>query len=336
MKGSQIFLDHLKGREVAALVDDGQLQDLFIETGSFSPGSIFRGKANRPAKGQGGIFLSMPQGKGFLRQTKGVSQGQTLIVQVSGFAESGKAIPVTTKLLFKGRFVIVTPDAPGLSISRSIRDKKLRDRLDEFMSDSLAPCEYGIILRSNCLIADFKDILDDAQRVLKVARTVMTHDDQGPSMLLQADGPHRLAWREWGSIDNIQKHAGCIEESGIIDQIEALHCSKIEIGSFNYFIEKTRALTSIDVNTGVDSSFAAGLKANFAMVRDLPRQLRLRGLGGQIVIDPAPMPKKYRNTLESALKSALTADGIQTRVLGWTALGLIELQRARTRAPFSL
>ena len=72
------------------------------------------------------------------------------------------------------------------------------------------------------------------------------------------------------------------------------------------------------------------------MVRDLPRQLRLRGLGGQIVIDPAPMPKKYRNTLQSALKSALRADSIQTHVLGWTALGLIELQRARTRAPFSL
>ena len=336
MKGSQVFLDHFKDREVAALVVDGRLQDLFIETEVIPPGSIFKVKADRPAKGQGGIFLSMPQGKGFLRQTKGVSQGQSLLVQVSGYAEAGKAIPVTTKLLFKSRFVIVTPEAPGLNMSRSIRDEELRDRLVEFMHDVLAPFDYGMILRTSCLTADLDDILEDARLVLKVAQTVMTDDDPGPSMLLKADGPHRVAWREWGGVDNIEVYDGCIEDSGVLDQIEALSSPKVEIGSLTYFIEKTRALTSIDVNTGGDNSFAAGLKANIAMVRDLPRQLRLRGIGGQIVIDPAPMPKKDRKVLESALKVALRNDNVQTHVLGWTALGLIELQRARTRAPFAL
>lgn len=334
MKGRQIFLDHLKDRELAALVVDGRLQDLFIETDALSPGSIFKGKADRPAKGQGGIFLSMPEGKGFLRQIKGVSQGQSLLVQVSGYAEAGKAVPVTTKLLFKSRFVIVTPEAPGLNISRRIRDEELRDRLIEFMHDALAPLNYGMILRSSCLTADFDDILEDARLVLDAALTVMTDDNPGPCMLLEAEGPHQMAWREWGDVDLIEANTGCIENSGVLDQIEALHSPKVEIGTSTYFVEQTRALTAIDVNTGGDTSLAAGLKANILMARDLPRQLRLRGIGGQIVIDPAPMPKKDRKVLDSALKAAFRNDDVQTHVLGWTALGLIELQRARNRAPF--
>jgi Ribonuclease G/E len=60
----------------------------------------------------------------------------------------------------------------------------------------------------------------------------------------------------------------------------------------------------------------------------------LRGIGGGIVIDPGAMREKDRKLLDSALKAALRNDDVQTHVLGWTALGLIELQRARNRAPF--
>ena len=66
---------------------------------------------------------------------------------------------------------------------------------------------------------------------------------------------------------------------------------------------------------------------------DLPRQLRLRGLGGQVVVDPAPMPKKDRRQVESALKAALKKDAVETIVVGWTNLGLLELQRKRDRVP---
>jgi ribonuclease G len=63
------------------------------------------------------------QGSGFLRQISGIAPGQRLLVQVTGPAEPGKALPVTTRLLFKSRFAIVTPDAPGLNISRRIKDE---------------------------------------------------------------------------------------------------------------------------------------------------------------------------------------------------------------------
>ena len=69
-------------------------------------------------------------------------------------------------------------------------------------------------------------------------------------------------------------------------------------------IESTRALIAVDVNTGRDTTPAAALKVNIALARELPRQLRLRGLGGQIVIDFAPSAKRDRGTIEQVLRAA--------------------------------
>jgi Ribonuclease G/E len=100
-------------------------------------------------------------------------------------------------------------------------------------------------------------------------------------------------------------------------------------------VEPTRALVAVDVNTGNDASMAAGLKANMACARLLPRALRVRGLGGQITLDLAPMPKKDRRGFESALRAAFRADTVETTLVGWTPLGHFELQRKRARAPLT-
>ena len=73
--------------------------------------------------------------------------------------------------------------------------------------------------------------------------------------------------------------------------------------------------------------------ANLAAARDLPRALRLRGLGGQITMDLAPMPKKERRVFEDTLRAAFRADAIETTLAGWTPLGHYELQRQRQRQP---
>ena len=336
MKGTQIFLDHIDGHEAAALVVDGRLEDLIVESEAFAPGTIFRAKVDRPVKGQGGVFVSFPQGRGFLRQIDGISGGQNMLVQVTGYAEEGKAIPLTTKLLFKSRYVIITPNSPGLNLSRRIRDVELRDALLEYIYDGLAPLSYGIILRSSCIAADFEDVLEDAKTMLEVVKAVLEDDTVESCQLLSADSPHEMAWREWTIEATVEQEAGCFHSGGVLDLLDALNSPKVRTNGGSYFIEQTRALCAVDVNTGVDGSLTSGLNANIAMARDLPRQLRLRGIGGQVVIDPAPMPKKDRKLLNSVLKAAFRQDDVRTHILGWTALGLIELQRARTRAPLSL
>ncbi len=72
-----------------------------------------------------------------------------------------------------------------------------------------------------------------------------------------------------------------------------------------------------------------------SVARALPRQLRLRGLGGQITLDLAPMTKNDRKQFETTLRAAFRADRIETALVGWTPLGHYELQRKRERLPLS-
>lgn len=124
------------------------------------------------------------------------------------------------------------------------------------------------------------------------------------------------------------------EVTGVNELIDALKTSSVAVsGDASMVVEPTSALVAVDVNTGADFSPAAGLKANLAAAKDLPRQLRLRGLGGQIAVDFAPMEKKHRRTLEEALKKAFRTDPVETSLVGWTSLGLFEIQRKRERRP---
>ena len=150
MKGAIVCLDHIGDREAAALIEDGQVTDLLVDTDLPRPGTIYRARADRPVKGQGGMFVQTPDGPAFLRQVKGLAPGASILVQVTGYAEPGKAIPVTAKLLFKSRYAIVTPGAPGLNVSRSIRDDEERDRLLEIAHEEMGGTGMGLILRSAC------------------------------------------------------------------------------------------------------------------------------------------------------------------------------------------
>ena len=80
MKGRVVALDHIAGREAAALMVDGVLEDLFVASDAPAPGTIWRAVADRPMKGQGGIFLAGPEGSAFLRQSDGIAPGQRLLV----------------------------------------------------------------------------------------------------------------------------------------------------------------------------------------------------------------------------------------------------------------
>ncbi|MFZ5961939.1 ribonuclease E/G [Thalassococcus sp. BH17M4-6] len=335
MKGRTIALDHLGDVEAAALIVDGVLQDLLIDSDLPRPGTIYRAIAERPMKGQGGVFLRSPDGPCYLRQIKGLSPGQPLLVQVTGYAEPGKAIPVTPKVLFKSRYAIVTPGAPGLNVSRSIKDDDLRDTLLEIAHEEMSG-EAGLILRSSCAAAARDDIAEDIRSMAALAAQVMTDAEGDAETLVEGDGPHALAWRDWTDPAEIATEAGSFEVHGVLDALEALRSDRVPLGGgASMHVEPTRALVAVDVNTGGDTSPAAGLKANMAAMKDLPRQLRLRGLGGQITVDPAPCPKKDRRQVESALRAALRADWIETTLVGWTPMGNLELQRKRDRIALS-
>ena len=329
MKGTSLLLGQIKGREAAALIVDGMLEDLLIDSAAPRLGTIYRARLDRTLKGQGGAFLSGPDGPLYLRQSKGLAPGDTFLVQVSGHAEPGKAKPVTHRLLFKSRYAIVTPDRPGLNISRSIKDDEVRAEIRAAAETELAEASpHGLILRSSCAGADPDAIAEDVDAMLSLANQVLGDEGATPEKLLEGDGPHMRAWRDWPDAPP--------EEGDLAPWLDLAIDARVALDhTAHMFVEATRALVAIDINTGADTSPAAGLKANIAAVRALPRALRVRGLAGQIVIDPAPMPKKDRKALESALSAALRSDTVETTLVGWTPLGHIELSRKRDRPALS-
>lgn len=330
-----IVLDHLNGREAAALLLRGELSDLLIDSDDIRPGAIYRAICDRPLKGQGGMMLRLPDGTAFLRQGRGLAPGQAVLVQVTGYVQDGKAVPVTDRLLFKSRYAIVTPGKPGLNTSRSIRDEEERVRLRAIVEDAAGGSADGVILRSACVGARADDIAEDIAAMCDLSAAVAEDaDGTEPEALTEGDGPHAVAWREWVEPADIVTEPGGFDREGVLEQLEALQSPEHPLPGGGWMsVEPTRALVAVDVNTGGDTSPAASLKANLAAMKELPRALRLRGLGGQITVDIAPMPKGQRKQVEGALRAALKSDPVESSIVGWTPLGHLEIQRKRERRP---
>lgn len=337
MKGRVVVTGKWNARDAAALVVDGVVDDLIVDPKlphSPKPGTIIRAKADRPMKGQGGIMVSLPEGPGYLRSAREIKPGQFLLVQVISVAEPGKAPPVTNRILFKGRSVIITPHAPGLNISRGIRDEAARLRLHDIVSQAMGSEGWGVIVRSAATELDDAEIDNEIHELRELTQAVVGDQSQEIETLVDGQGAHELAWREWSAPrpDAIEDGPAAMEAFGIDTAIEAALLPELALdGGASMVVEPTRALTAVDVNTGADNSPAASLKANIAAARALPRALRLRGLGGQVTIDFAPMAKRDRRQIEQVLRSAFKADPIETALVGWTPLGHFELQRKRER-----
>ena len=342
-KGRIVVLDEVNSKPAAALLVNGQIHDLLIEADNNlpKPEAIYRGRTTLPMKGQNGIILDIGNGqKAFLRNAKGIPQGTQMTVQVATHAEIGKATPVVNKLIFKSRYCIVTPDAPGLNIARSIKDDEERDRLLEIVHEvsTNRSNEYGLIIRSSAMDIDADAISDDINAMYDLADNVMSQTSGDPALIMPAPTAEMKAWRDWVNPDpdEVIKETNSFETMGIWDHIEKLKHSKSKLpNGASMIIEPTSAFVAVDVNTGNDFSLSAGLKANLAVAKELPNQLSLRGLGGQIIIDFAPSPKKDRKLIETALNSSFRKGKIDTVVVGWTTLGNFELQRKRERIPLS-
>ena len=190
MKGALAVFGQINGRQAAARLVGGRLDDLLIEPPEdrVRPGAIYRAKAGRPMKGQGGMILETPAGPLFLRQSKGISAGDSLLVQVSSYAEPGKASPCSPRLLFKSRFCMVTPGATGKNISKAVRDEERRVELRELLDMLDMPETVGIVLRTATEQVDDAAVTEDANAMIDLSRAILSEPVSGkPEKLL--DGP---------------------------------------------------------------------------------------------------------------------------------------------------
>ncbi|GMG83386.1 ribonuclease E/G [Paralimibaculum aggregatum] len=379
-----LLIDRVSGRPAAALLVDGRLEDLLVDPPAGDamprPGEILAAKIDRLVPKLGAAFVALGGGRtGFLREARGRRAGERLAVQVVSHPEAGKASPVTARILHKGRRLIHTPGAPGINLSRQIRDADERARLTavvegwepgpEIAPEALRAALRGMargdgtILRTAAIGAAEAELAAELGQLLleraalegldgaavppagspSVREALRDWTDPVPRILVGRETWHELAGEleRAGAVSAdlraaMQRFDGpdLFDHHGLWEAIEALRSPRAALPSGGWMqIEPTAALVAVDVNTGGGFQGGDALTANLEAVRELPRQLRLRGLGGIVALDLAPLPKRDRKRLEDALRTALRRDPVETSLAGWTPLGLVELQRKRERRP---
>jgi Rne/Rng family ribonuclease len=232
---------------------------------------------------------------------------------------------------------------------------------------ALGPGEFGLVIRTAAAGAPDDWITCDIAQVVHNWRDCMERRSRTASpACVGGRQPHVIACTEWAvpmpdaliyrndeivddfRLDEVLSDArisqrierfdgaDLFDHYGVWDEIEKLKSPRVDLPSGAWMaIEPTRAMVTVDVNTAGEFGGGAALTANLEAAKELPRQLRLRGLGGQVTIDFAPLPKKDRRRIEDALKTSFRRDPVDTALAGWTPLGHFELQRKRERRPLS-
>ncbi|MFV3074330.1 ribonuclease E/G [Niveispirillum fermenti] len=291
--------------------------------------------------------------------------GQTITVQVKADAHDGKGAVLTMDLSLPGRFLVYNPLGDGLHISRRLGKGPVVASLRQRLSQDL-PNGGGWIVRAEALHADPALVLAEAETLLADAhRARPAVSGQAPALLLPApdairralvelprdglaevrvEGPETLAAVRTACLGlapdllplvTLHKGPDALFDQGDLDgAIAALadrHVPLAQGGSL--VIDRTEALTVIDVNGGERGN---PLATNLDACREIARQLRLRNIGGIVVVDFVNMARAGdREAVIQCLSTAVADDAVATHVYGMSRLGLVEVTRARRGPPLA-
>ncbi|MGI6566309.1 MAG: Rne/Rng family ribonuclease [Firmicutes bacterium] len=299
-----------------------------------------------------------------------LKQGQSIIVQVTKEPIGTKGARVVTHLTIPGRYLVLMPTVEHIGVSRRIQDEKERERLKK-AAKALKPKGMGLIVRTLAEGQSQEELEQDIKFLTKVWEQIQRRGKRtGSPALLYKD--HDLVYRlirDWFSrefsrfivdsreeyqkvleiLDTIAPHLRSrvfyyhdenipiFEFYGVEEDLKRALKRKVWLDSGGYLvIDQTEALTSIDVNTGkyTGSKNLADtvLKTNIEAAREIARQLRLRDIGGIIIIDFIDMASSAdEEKVLAALEAELKNDRSKTHILGFTNLGMVEMTRKKTR-----
>lgn len=298
-------------------------------------------------------------------------EGQAIKVQVIKDPIGTKGARLSTQLSIAGRLLVYLPYDPHIGISQRIETEAERVRLRELVQ-KLMPDEEtgGYIVRTQAEDASESELAADIQYLSKLWANVrqksstssaptLLHEDltlaqrvlrdvvNGDTHSIQVDSRTTFAQlQEWARdytpqvADRVTHYNGerpLFDLYNIDDEINRALSRRVDLKSGGYLIiDQTEALTTIDVNTG---GFVGGrnfddtiFKTNLEAAHAIARQLRLRNLGGIIILDFIDMENlEHRDAVLAELKKALARDRTRVTVNGFTQLGLVEMTRKRTR-----
>jgi ribonuclease E len=304
-----------------------------------------------------------------------LKRGQEFLVQIVKEETLIKGSAVTTYLSIPGRFLVLMPGSDQAGVSRKIEDDAERKRLKEILSECKRPEGVGLIARTVSSGATKLDIKRDLGYLLRLWQSLRKKAGgaQSPSLIYTDRDIVTRFLRDHLStdvkdivVDNQQvfntiksflkivspRHVANLflykedipvfTSFGIESQIEEIYKRRVALSSGGHIvIEPTEALVSIDVNSGKNVREKdiedTALKTNLEAAEEIARQLRLRDLGGIIVIDFIDMrTRSYRQQLERRLKECLKRDRARTEISKISSFGLMELVRQKISSPIQM
>jgi ribonuclease G len=297
-------------------------------------------------------------------------EGKSVLVQVIKDTIGTKGARLSTQVSIAGRMLVYLPQVSHIGISQRIEDETGRKLLREKLKHLLPPGEKGgFIVRTMAEGASEQDLQSDIKYLHKLWDDIKEKSASGkPGLLYQDLTLSYRVLRDFVDDDTarvlvdsretfqkmngfarvymvnvmgrIHHYAGerpLFDLYGVEDEIEKSLARRVELKSGGYLIiDQTEALTTVDVNTGgfigVRSFDDTIFKTNLEAAQVIARQLRLRNLGGIIIIDFIDMEnEEHKNAVLSEFKKSLMRDRTHMTVNGFTALGLVEMTRKRTR-----
>lgn len=296
-----------------------------------------------------------------------VKSGQDVMVQVKKEAFSDKGARVTGDLSIPGHFLVLLPFQSEVSVSRKIMDDCRRSRLKQ-MIEANKPDNVGVILRTACIEADDDDILDELKRLMTVWAEVEQRYQRckAPCLIYEDIDVIERTLRDYLDVElnriiinndkfmqriisfldkkkiqpgvQVQFIKGDLfEKFGLEKELRRAIKRKVWLKSGGYLVfDETEAMTVIDVNsgkyTGRNNFEETFFKLNLEAAEEIPRQLRLRSIGGIILIDFIGMKdKNNEKRVIELLGQELEKDKAHTRIIGMTGLGFLEMTRKKSR-----
>ena len=320
------------------------------------------------------VYKPNRQGRGKPSISQVLKPGQKILVQVIKDEIAHKGATLTTNISLAGRFIVYMPDSDRGGVSRKIENEEQRTRLKHLLK-GLGSEDASAIIRTVGVDRSLTELKRDFTNLRRTWNEIKSdHDDQSiPRILYQEEDAIVRMIRDFYNDDvaeividepiafqhvleffqaqipkdqkKLQLYLGeksLFASYEIEDQIEALDKNKVPLSSGgSIIISQTEALVAIDVNSGRSaqekSIESTALRTNMEAAEEVSRQLRLRNLGGLVVVDFIDMENsKNRIAVEQKMEEELAADKSKTSVSNISKFGLMELSRQRISAGLSL
>ena len=354
----RILIEVRDGNREIALMDGKRLLTFFQDAGrGVEAEQIYFGVVDRIVKGMEACFVRLTKDQtGFLPFSECRERprsGDRLLVQVKKPPVGDKAPYLTADIALAGRYVILTPFTARFAVSQKIAEEGERARL-KALAARLAPAGCGMVMRTESAGASEDETAADASTLLQGWNEIREKQKtaQAPCLLKgREDAFSRLLRDEHGEISEILTNApealpplplpvrpceNPFDLYGVRAKLEKSMQRKVWLDCGGYLvIDKTEALTVIDVNSGKFTGNKTGtentfVKLNVEAAQETARILRLRNIGGIVIIDFVDMQsEESRAAVQKALEEALRDDPVKAVAHGFTSLGLMEMTRKK-------